>query len=185
MSNSPSEEPRGQVRHFPVEAGHIQLFAAAIGDANPAYLASSGEPVVAPPTFATASAHFDPHYPLRPRIGEPWFGSGKTPSGAVRSSRSDDETSDGEGAGGEGESGEGEARLGPGLHAEQHFEIHRPVLAGDVLSSRTAVGKSWEKTGRSGRLLFTEMVTEYRDQAGELVVTGRAVVVRTEMGTGS
>ena len=42
-------------------------------------------------------------------------------------------------------------------------------------------GKSWEKQGRrSGLLKFREIVQEYRDEAGELVVTARLVSVRTE-----
>jgi hypothetical protein len=42
-------------------------------------------------------------------------------------------------------------------------------------------GNTWEKQGRrSGKLIFTETITEYRDQKGELVVTARGVGVRTE-----
>ena len=37
--------------------------------------------VAAPPTFALASAQFDPQFPLRPQPGMPWLGSGATPSG--------------------------------------------------------------------------------------------------------
>ena len=70
---------------FPVEAGHVMMFARAVGDANPVYAdesyakASETGSVIAPPTFAQASAQFDPEYPLRPKIGKPWFGSGKAP----------------------------------------------------------------------------------------------------------
>jgi hydroxyacyl-ACP dehydratase HTD2-like protein with hotdog domain len=63
---------------------------------------------------------------------------------------------------------------------EQHFEYHRPVRAGDVLSSTDREGDRWEKQGRSGKLLFTERFTEYRDQNGELMVTARTVEVFTE-----
>ena len=42
-------------------------------------------------------------------------------------------------------------------------------------------GKTWEKQGRrAGKLVFNEMITEYRDERGELVVTARSVGVRTE-----
>ncbi|MYF30690.1 MAG: MaoC family dehydratase, partial [Gammaproteobacteria bacterium] len=52
---------------------------------------------------------------------------------------------------------------------------------GDVLSSSTKPGNTWEKQGRrSGKLVFSESVTEYRDQNGELVVTAIGVGVRTE-----
>jgi hypothetical protein len=152
---------------FPVEAGHIMMFARAIGDANPSYYddGTGAHDVVAPPTFAQASAQFDPNYPLRPKIGEPWFGSGREPAGPRPSS----------GGGGGGGGG------GTGLHAEQHFEYARAVRPGDVLTWTTSPGKTWEKQGRrGGRLVFSELVTEYRDQQGELVVTARSVGVRTE-----
>ena len=112
-----------------------------------------------------ASAQFDPDYFLRPKIGQPWFGSGKEPTGVKR------ESSGGGGGGGG----------GGGLHAEQHYEYHRPLVVGDVLTGTVLEGKTWEKQGRrAGKLVFTETITEYRDQNGELVVTARGVGVRTE-----
>ncbi len=151
---------------FPVESGHIMLFARAVGDANPIYhdaaYAANTEPgsTIAPPTFVQASAQFDPDYSLRPTIGQPWFGSAKEPTGVQSDS----------GGGG-----------GGGLHAEQHYEYHRPLTAGTVLTATAQPGKTWEKQGRrAGKLVFTETVTEYRDQHGELVVTARSVGVRTE-----
>lgn len=153
------------VEKFYVEAGHIMMFARSIGDPNPIYDPIQTDPaaVIAPPTFVQASAQFDPDYRLRPKIGaDGWFGSGREPSGA--------RPSGGGGGGG-----------GGGLHAEQHFEYHRPLRPGDVLSATTRSGDTWEKQGRrGGKLLFSESVTEYRDQRGELVVTARSVGVRTE-----
>jgi hypothetical protein len=147
------------VERFPVEAGHIMLFARAIGDPNPIYY--DADRAIAPPTFVQASAQFDPDYPLRPAIGKPWFGSGAEPTGVPR------------GSGGSGG--------GTGLHAEQHFEYHRHPRPGDVLTVTVRDGASWEKQGRrGGKLLFGERITEYRDQHGELVVTARSVGVRTE-----
>ena len=138
---------------FPVEAGHVLMFARSLGAPDPeGGLPAPGDP--APPTFTNASAQFDPDYPLRPHPGEAWHGSGGD-AGLVK-----------EGAG--------------GLHAEQHFTYHRPVRVGDVLSAVTRPGEEWEKQGRSGRLLFREHITEYRDEAGELVVTARGVGVRRE-----
>ena len=80
-------------RRFPVEAGHVLAFARSLG-------ARSG---AAAPVRAAAGAadlrhrraQFDPDYPLRPRPGVPWHGSGGD-AGLVT---------------------EGAA----GLHAEQHF----------------------------------------------------------------
>jgi hypothetical protein len=153
------------IKTFPVEAGHIMMFARAVGDDNPIYYdeayARTTEvgSIIAPPTFVQASAQFDPDYRLRPKIGEPWFGSGKEPSGMQPSS----------------EGG------GTGLHAEQHYEYHRHPKPGDVLTATSRPGQTWERQGRrSGKLIFTETITEYRDQHGELVVTARGVGVRTE-----
>jgi hypothetical protein len=158
------------VDKFPIEAGHIMMFARSIGDPNPIYYdadyAEKTEPgaVLAPPTFVQASAQFDPDYFLRPKIGQEWFGSAKQATGITQR--------EGSGGGGGG---------GGGLHAEQHYVYHKQLQAGDVLSATTKPGKSWEKEGRrGGKLMFSESVTEYRDQNGELIVTATSVGVRTE-----
>lgn len=139
------------VERFAVEAGHILMFARAIGD-------ETGVTNVAPPTFVAAAAHFDPDWPHRPRPGTPWRGSGREPSGAPAPP-----------AGG-----------GTRLHAEQHYEYHRPLRPGDVLTAEVRDGDRWEKESkRAGTLRFEEIVTEYRDQTGELVITARGVRVIT------
>ncbi len=103
-------------------------------------------------------AQFNPDYFLRPKSGQPWFGSGKTASGV-----------------------EGKASSSGGLHAEQHFEFHRHIGPGDVLTVETKPGASWEKESkRAGKLMFRESITEYRDQNGNLVITARSVGVTTE-----
>ena len=154
------------VERFPIEAGHIMLFARSVGDKNPVYYEeeaakkSEAGGIIAPPTFMQASAQFDPDYNLRPQIGEPWFGSGKTATGIPNP---------------------GEKGVGSGLHAEQHFEYHRHARPGDVLTGTFKQGKTWEKQGRrGGKLQFSETIVEYRDQKGELVVTARGVGVKTE-----
>ena len=124
---------------FPVEAGHILMFSRAVGDANPIYSdeeyarRTEAGGIIAPPTFAQASAQFDPDYFLRPKIGREWFGSGKNPTGAAVA-----------------------GAVSGGLHAEQHFEYHRHLKAGDVLSATVKPGETLrEREGRrSGRLLF-------------------------------
>ena len=153
---------------FPVEASHVMMFARSIGDPNDIYYdedyAKSTDQggVIAPPTFVQASAQFDPDYFLRPKIGQEWFGSAKGPTGITKKRES---------------SGGG----GGGLHAEQHYVYHRQLKVGDVLTAEVKPGKSWEKEGRrGGKLLFSETVTEYRDQNGELVITATGVGVRTE-----
>ena len=154
-------------RHrFPVEAGHIELFARALDDPNPIYsdseYAASSEwgGVIAPPTFTQAAEHWDPEYDRRPHHGEPWYGSGREPLGPA------------EPPGGSG---------GLGFHAEQEFEYQRPIRPGETLLVTIRSGKSWQKQGRrGGTLSFSETITEYRDQAGELVVTARFIGVGTE-----
>jgi len=154
------------VDRFPVEAGHIMMFARSVGDDNPIYrdeeYAKSAEPgdIIAPPTFVQASAQFDPEFRLRPKPGETWFGSGKEATG----------TPDTQGG-----------SVARGLHAEQHFEYHRHIRSGDVLSATSKPGEKWEKQGRRGGLLkFSESIVEYRDQNGELVITARSIGVETE-----
>jgi acyl dehydratase len=151
------------VTRFPVEATHILMFARAIGDENPVYCdpdspeAREFGGVLAPPTFTMAASQFDPDYDLRPVLGEPWFGSGREPSGAPR---------------------EASGRL----HAEQHFEYHRPLRAGEVLAETERPGSTWQKPSRrGGTLTFQERVVDYTDVGtGELVVTARFVTVLPE-----
>ncbi len=156
------------VERFPVEASHIMMFARAVADANPIYYdadyAAGTEvgAIIAPPTFVQASAQFDPDYFLRPKVGQPWFGSGKEATSVTRQP--------GSGGGG-----------GGGLHAEQHYEYHRPLTAGEVLTAVVMPTTYWDKEGRrGGKLMFSETITEYRTLDGELVVTARGVGVRTE-----
>jgi acyl-CoA thioesterase FadM len=155
------ERTKVMIGRFPIDAGHVLAFARAIGDGDPSYgrVAETTEDgltsVVSPPTFVQASAHFDPEYPLRPRPGVRWFGSGHGP-GEI----------------------DAEARM---LHAEQHFEYHRPLRVGDVLTAEVTTGGTWARTGRrGGKLTFTEQITVYSDAAGERVVTVRSVGVLTE-----
>ena len=149
---------------MPVEASHIMMFARAVADDNPIYrdadYAKTTEVghIITPPTFPRAVSQFDPEYPMRPRIGEKWFGSGKNPTGL-----------------------DGPAPSSGGLHAEQHFEYHKPLKPGDQLTITQRDGETWERESkRAGKLTFRERIQEYRNQDGELVITSRAVSVRTE-----
>ncbi|MGH3273104.1 MAG: FAS1-like dehydratase domain-containing protein [Streptosporangiaceae bacterium] len=147
---------------FTVESSMIRLFAQALGDTNPVYYEESAAGtdaggVIAPPTFIQASAHWDPDYPLRWQPGRPWNGSGPTEGRRV------------ERTGG-----------GTGLHAEQHYDYHRPVRPGDVLTPTIQPGSSWTKEGRrGGTMRFQESITQWHDDAGELVLTVRSVGVTT------
>ena len=148
---------------FPIEASHIMMFARALSNESPAHhdaeaaKTSDTEGIVAPPTFTQPAAQFDPSA-MRPRPGEKWFGSAAGPTGI-----------------------EGKPPSSGGLHAEQHFEYHLPLRPGDVLTSETKMGKTWERESkRAGKLSFSERITEFRNRANELVVTVRQVSVKTE-----
>jgi hypothetical protein len=176
-------------KRFPVEASHVMMFARAVGDYNPVYFdeesakASEVGGIIAPPTFVQAAAQFDPDYGLRPRPSVPWFGSGKHPSGAMRSRASTPapEGADASGAARAGGRGGGGGGGGGGLHAEQHYEYRRHLRPGDVLTAKSQPGRSWEKESRrAGKLKFRETITEYYDQNGELVIIARSVGMSTE-----
>lgn len=150
------------VERFPVEATHIMMFARAVGDLNPVYAdphspeAAEFGGVIAPPTFTMASSQFDPDNPLIPRPGQPWFGSGRDATG------------------------EPDRPKGAGrLHAEQHFEYHRPLVAGEVLTATEREGATWVKESkRGGTLSFEEKFIDYANvETGELVVTAKFVTV--------
>ncbi len=167
------------IERFPVEASHILMFARAIGDTNKIYsdgdYAASSEAgsIIAPPTFAQASAQFDPNYFLRPKDGQKWFGSGRTASGTMRDPAADDGPAPAD--------DEKSGSSAGGLHAEQHFTYHRHIRPGDVLTGTVKEGERWEKQSkRAGTLKFSETITEYHDQNGELVITARGVGVVTE-----
>lgn len=173
------------VEQFPIEASHIMMFARSVGDDNKIYYdadyakGSEVGAIVAPPTFVQASAQFDPSYGLRPRSdGKGWMGSGSQPTSVVRPAQQETKAQE------EKASSEKSSRGGGGggvLHAEQRYEYHRHPKVGDILTTTSRPGKTWERQGRrSGKLVFSESVTEYRDQNGELVVTATSVGVRTE-----
>ena len=154
------------VEKFPVEASHIMMFGRGVGDPNPIYYdeeyAGTTEMgrIIAPPTFTAAAIQFDREHRFRPVIDEPWLGSGKESTGKLD---------------------EDDRSLVGLMHAEQEFEYHQYPGPGDVLTLTVTPGKTWEKEGRrGGKLLFNEMVTEYRNQNDELMITARSVTVTTE-----
>ena len=154
------------IEWFPIEAGHIMMFARAIGDPNPIYCDdnySASTPlggVIAPPTFVEAGQHFDLEFPFRPRIGEPWFGSGREPCSVPE--READER-------------------GTALHAETHFEYFHALRPRMVLRASTTPGRTWIKHGRrAGQLVFRDWITDYRSLDGEVCVRCRTVGLTTE-----
>jgi len=152
---------------FPVDRTAILNFAAALGETNPIYWdeahakATPLGSVIAPPTFAVASALWNPDSSLR--------GIREIPKRAAPPAE--------KGAGREGRGG-GTARL---LHGEQRLEYQQPLRPGMRLSASIRPGRTWEKEGkRGGKLRFSETITELRDERGELVVTSTSVGIITE-----
>ena len=160
---------------FPVDRTAILNFAAALGETNriyydEAYAAESPVGgVVAPPTFTAASSHWNPYGAFK---GVRQIPAPSPEQEAERKKRA---------AAASGRGGGGAPNLARVLHGEQRFEYHQPVRPGMVLSVTSKPGKSWEKKGKRGGLMrFTESVTEYRDEQGELVVTATSVGIVTE-----
>ena len=147
---------------FPVDRTQVMLFARSVRDINPVFsdpddpATKAAGGIIVPPTFVQSSAHWEPNYGLditRPR-----------PTNAPQRP-----------------AGGGGGGLGRGLHAEQHYEYHHPIHVGDTLTVTSKPGERWEKEGRrGGKLMFSESVTEYRNQNGVLCVTARSIGVQTE-----
>jgi hydroxyacyl-ACP dehydratase HTD2-like protein with hotdog domain len=68
-----------------------------------------------------------------------------------------------------------------GLHAEQEFVFHGPPpTAGTRLHCQSRIDQIFEKQGRRGGVLtFVVMVTEFRDDGGQLVAESRMTGVET------
>lgn len=56
-------------------------------------------------------------------------------------------------------------------------EYLRPVRPGDTLTRRSRIKDIWERSGKSGPLVFTAVETTYRDTAGEPVVIVTATTI--------
>ncbi|QIA27649.1 MaoC family dehydratase [Thermaerobacter sp. PB12/4term] len=63
------------------------------------------------------------------------------------------------------------------LHGEQEYSYRRPIRAGDRLRCKSRVADVYEREGRLGKMTFLVTEIEGRDEAGELVFTGRSTVI--------
>jgi N-terminal half of MaoC dehydratase len=79
------------------------------------------------------------------------------------------------------------ANLERQLHGEQEYVFHgEPPRAGTVLTGMTRIDRVYAKQGRrGGTMTFTEIVTEYRDAVGRLVVESRAIGIETSKPAGA
>ena len=58
-----------------------------------------------------------------------------------------------------------------GLRAGNSYEFFQPVHPGDVVTAKRKTKDVYEKTGRSGRLLFWDVETSYYNQLDGLLAT--------------
>jgi hypothetical protein len=155
---------------FPVDLTTIMLFASALGETNRAYYDDEYAQkndlggVIPPPTFAMAGSHWNPNAGLR--------GVRQIPAPPPRPAPKESEPSESKSGGG--------VDISRLLHGEQRFIYHKPLHPGTVLAVTNKPGKRWEKQGkRGGTMQFSETITEYRDEAGELVITAVSVGIIT------
>jgi len=164
---------------FPIEAGHVMMFARSVGDPNPVYhdeeaaKKSEAGGIIAPPTFVQASAQFNPNYFLRRPSGGSGSDRARARPGPERPPRAARRWRRRRARGGGGGGG------GVGLHAEQHFEYHRPLRVGDVLTPTNKKASPGSARGVRGTCSSARNITEWHDAEGNLVVTARGVGVRT------
>jgi len=156
---------------FPVDLTTVMLFASALGETNRAYYDEEYARehklggVIPPPTFPIAGAHWDPNAGLR--------GVRQIPAPKAQPEQPKKNPA------AEGEGG-GSREVGRLLHGEQRFIYHKPLHPGTVLTVTRKAGKRWEKEGKRGGVMrFSESVSEYRDENGELVVTAIGVGIIT------
>lgn len=159
---------------FFVDRTGILLFASALGETNPIYYDDAharSTPlggVIAPPTFAVSSAHWNPDYGLK--------GVRRIPAPAPKPA-----TPPAEGK----PKGGGGLNLARVLHGEQRFDYQQPLRPGMKLTVTTRAGKAWSKEGKRGGVMhFTESIAEYRDENGDLVVVATSVGILTEKAVG-
>ena len=63
------------------------------------------------------------------------------------------------------------------LHGEQEFEQHRPITPGETFLCRSKIVDIYEKTGRTGPMVFVVRETAIIDRTNEIVATMRSVTV--------
>jgi acyl dehydratase len=65
------------------------------------------------------------------------------------------------------------------FYAGHHSEFLAPIRPGDTITARTKVHEIYEKTGRTGRMVFLVRRTTYRNQNGEdVAISDQSMVYR-------
>ncbi|MEE2058810.1 FAS1-like dehydratase domain-containing protein [Rhodococcus artemisiae] len=73
------------------------------------------------------------------------------------------------------------------LHGEEEYIFHGPLpRAGQTLTAETRIGDTFDKPGkRGGVMTFAKMITEFRDETGQLVATQNSTIIQTATTGGS
>ena len=69
-----------------------------------------------------------------------------------------------------------------GFNAGQRCEFHAPIRPGDTITMKTRITDVYEKTGRTGKMVFIVRETTYENQKGEKVAVVEQSQVRRESG---
>jgi peroxisomal enoyl-CoA hydratase 2 len=65
------------------------------------------------------------------------------------------------------------------VHGESEFILYRPVCAGETLRAESTIGDIYEKEGkRGGTMTFVEMITNFYDAEGKLVIIFNNVFIQ-------
>lgn len=64
------------------------------------------------------------------------------------------------------------------LFAGQELEQRRPIKPGDVITVKSKLADIYEKTGRSGAMVFVTREATYTDQNGEIVAIVRSTMLQ-------
>ena len=135
-----------------VERAAVSVFAKAVKDESPVYQdpraadAAGLDGIPAPPTFGFAFHQWGAYPEIQP--------DGATATNPVM-----------------GAIGALMKTGGLVLHGEQEFVYHRPMLVGDVLTSRGVIKDLYEKEGKAGTMTFVVTETDWLDQTGQPVLT--------------
>jgi acyl dehydratase len=142
-----------------IERGPLSNFAAAVTDENPVYRdveaakAAGFDHIPAPPTYGFAMANWGKF-------------SEQQPEGASQANPIMQAI------------GSLMASGGLILHGEQEFVYHRPVVAGDTLTSSGRISDIYEKEGSGGKkMTFVVTETVWSDESGEDVLTTRMTLL--------
>ena len=64
------------------------------------------------------------------------------------------------------------------LNAGNELELFQPIRAGDTMTVTTKLADAYERTGKTGKMLFMPFETSYVNQRGELIAKSRATFVK-------